>query len=87
MARTDVHGYEPFTVATKGDEDFTGIIRNDAPDEIVLAVGPQLEQRIARSEVTALRPGAVSLMPAGLDSVLIKQKLADHVAFLKSVQR
>jgi putative membrane-bound dehydrogenase-like protein len=82
-----VRGYEPFTVATKGGEDFTGIIRNDAPDEIVLAVGPQLEQRIPRADVTELRPSAVSLMPAGLDAVLTKQELADLVAFLKNVQR
>lgn len=82
-----VRGYEPFTVATKSGDDFTGIIRNDAPDEVVLAIGPQLEQRIARADVTELRPSAVSLMPAGLDAVLTRQELADLVAFLKNVQR
>jgi putative membrane-bound dehydrogenase-like protein len=82
-----VRGYEPFTVATKGGDDYTGVVVKDAPDEVILAVGPQLEQRIARADVTGLRPGAVSLMPGGLDSVLTKQELADLVAFLKSVQR
>jgi putative membrane-bound dehydrogenase-like protein len=82
-----VRGYEPFTVITKGGDDFTGVIRNDAPDEIVLAVGPQLEQRIARADVRELRPSAVSLMPAGLDTVLTKQELADLVAFLKHARR
>jgi putative heme-binding domain-containing protein len=74
-------------VLTKGGDDFTGVVVKDAPDEVILAVGPQLEQRIARADVTELRPGAVSLMPNGLDSVLTKQELADLVAFLKSAQR
>lgn len=82
-----VRGYEPFTVVTRGGDDYTGIIRNDAPDEIVLAIGPQLEQRIPRADVTEVRPAAVSLMPAGLDAVLTKQELADLVAFLKNAQR
>ena len=79
-----VRGYEPFTVLTKGGDDFTGVVIKDAPDEVILAIGPQLEQRIARADVTGLRPGAVSLMPNGLDSVLTRQELADLVAFLKN---
>jgi putative heme-binding domain-containing protein len=81
-----VRSYEPFTVTTKGGEDYSGIVRKDAPDELVLATGPEIEQRVARSEVKELRPGAVSLMPAGLDTVLTKQELADLLAFLKATQ-
>ena len=38
-----VRSYEPFTVTTKGGEDYSGIIRKDAPDEVVLATGPETE--------------------------------------------
>jgi putative heme-binding domain-containing protein len=81
-----VRSYEPFIVATKGGEDFSGIIKKDAPDELVLATGPETEQRIARAEVASVRPGAVSLMPAGMDTILTKQEFADLLAFLKAAK-
>jgi putative membrane-bound dehydrogenase-like protein len=82
-----VRSYESFTVVTKTGEDFTGILRKDAPDEVVLATGPQQEQRIARADIADIRPSAVSIMPGGLDAVLTKQELADLVVFLKQAQR
>jgi putative heme-binding domain-containing protein len=82
-----VRSYEPFTVATKDGEDFTGIVKKDAPDEMILATGPQTEQRIARADITEVRPGAVSIMPQGMEEVLTKQELADLVKFLKEAQR
>ena len=81
-----VRSYEPFTVLRKDGEDVTGILRKDAPDEIVLANGPETEARIARAEVTELRPGKVSLMPDGLEQVLTRQELADLLAFLKAAK-
>jgi putative heme-binding domain-containing protein len=82
-----VRGYEPFTVVTQGGDDFTGVMINEAADEVVLAVGPHLQQRIPRRDIREVRPGAVSLMPQGMDSVLTKQELADVVAFLKAVPK
>ncbi|MEW6302319.1 MAG: PVC-type heme-binding CxxCH protein [Verrucomicrobiota bacterium] len=81
-----VRSYEPFTVVTKSGDDFTGIIRKDAPDEVILITGPDLEQRIARADIKELRPGTVSLMPDGLEQVLTKQELADLIAFLKNTK-
>ena len=81
-----VRSYEPFTLATKGGEDHTGILLKDAPDEVVIATGPQTEARIARAEVVEIRPGKVSLMPDGMEQVLTKQELADLLAFLKAAK-
>ncbi len=78
-----VRSFEPFTIATKSGDDFSGIIRKDAPDEVVLAIGPETEQHIARVDIAEMRPGTVSIMPQGLEDVLTKQELADLVAFLK----
>jgi putative heme-binding domain-containing protein len=83
---TLVRGYEPFVVTTKGGETHAGIMRKDAPDEIVLATGPESELRLARNDLAALQPGTASPMPPGMDAVLTKQELADLVAFLKSRQ-
>lgn len=79
-----VRSYEPFIVTTKGGDDHTGVLLKDAPDEVVLATGPETEVRLARAEVAEIRPGTVSLMPQGLDQQLSRQELADLVTFLKN---
>jgi cytochrome c1 len=40
--------------------------------------------RVARADIEEMRPGTVSVMPAGLDQQLTRQELADLVAFLKA---
>jgi putative heme-binding domain-containing protein len=79
-----VRSYEPYIVSTKDGEDYSGVIKKDAPDEVILATGPQSEQRIPRANIADMRMGSVSVMPQGLDQQLTKQELADLVAFLKS---
>jgi len=81
-----VRSYEPVVVVTKSGDDYSGVLRKDAPDELVIATGPNAEVRVARSDVTEMRPGAVSVMPAGLEEQLSKQELADLIAFLKGTK-
>jgi putative heme-binding domain-containing protein len=81
-----VRSYEPVIVLTKTDEEFSGVLRRDAADEILLATGPNTEVRVARSDIAEMRPGRVSVMPAGLDEQLSRQELADLVAFLKGTK-
>jgi len=83
---TFVRSYEPYVVTTKSEETYNGVLKKDAPDEVVLATGPDTEVRLARSDITELRPGTVSIMPAGLDQQLTKQELADLLAFLKATK-
>jgi putative membrane-bound dehydrogenase-like protein len=81
-----VRGFEPMVVTTKGGETHSGILRKDAADEVVLATGPETEQRIARADIADVRPGTLSPMPPGMEAVLSNQELADLLAFLKSRQ-
>jgi putative membrane-bound dehydrogenase-like protein len=81
-----VRSYEPILVRTKTDEQINGLIRKDSADELVLATGPNAEVRIARADITEMRPGTVSVMPAGLDEQLNRQELADLLAFLKATK-
>ncbi|HEY1109217.1 MAG TPA: PVC-type heme-binding CxxCH protein, partial [Opitutaceae bacterium] len=83
---TFVRGYEPMIATTSSGEAHSGILRKDAADEIVLATGPESEQRISRAALTDLQPGAFSPMPPGMDVVLTAQELADLTAFLKSLK-
>jgi putative heme-binding domain-containing protein len=79
-----VRGYEPILVATKDGKSHNGLLRKDAPDEILLVIAADKEERIPRSEIEAIEPSKVSVMPAGLDQQLTVQELADLVAFLKA---
>jgi putative membrane-bound dehydrogenase-like protein len=79
-----VRSFEPVIIATRDGKAHSGLPRKDAPDEIILATGPNEEVRIPRDEIEEMRPGTVSVMPAGLDQQLSRQDLADLVAFLKA---
>ncbi len=81
-----VRSYEPVLVVTKSGKQFNGLIRKETPDEITLATGAKEEARVLRSEIEEIRPSTVSIMPAGLDTQLTKEQLADLIAFLKSKQ-
>jgi putative membrane-bound dehydrogenase-like protein len=81
-----VRSYEPVVVVTKSGDMHNGVLRQDAPDQVVLATGPTDEVRIARSEIAEMRPGTVSVMPSGLDKQLTRRELADLLAFLKAAR-
>lgn len=79
-----VRSYEPVLVRTGEGQIFSGNVKKDAPDEIVLTLAADKEARIPRGDVEELLPGKVSIMPAGLDKQLSLQELADLVEFLRN---
>ncbi|HMC90069.1 MAG TPA: hypothetical protein VKI17_11005, partial [Gemmataceae bacterium] len=81
---TLVRSYEPVLITTRSGKLYNGLIRKDAPDEMVLATGANEEARIARQDIEDVQPSKVSIMPAGLDQQFTVKELADLVAFLKA---
>ncbi len=81
-----VRSYEPWIASTADGEEYSGVLRRDTPEEVVLVTGPGAETRVPRSQMAELRLGSVSTMPAGLDEQLSKQELADLLAFLKNTR-
>jgi len=79
-----VRSYEPLMVVTTSGLTHSGLVKRDTPEEIVLTTKPDQEVRIPRLEIEEVRPGTVSIMPAGLDQQLSAQELADLVAFLRA---
>jgi putative heme-binding domain-containing protein len=73
-------------VKTKDGEPHTGILRGDNEQGVLLVTGANMEERIARNEIAEMQPGTVSIMPAGLETQLKKQELADLLAFLKATK-
>jgi putative membrane-bound dehydrogenase-like protein len=76
--------YETFRVVTKTTA-YTGVIREQLPEAIVIEVGPAPGLRIPRSEITAIEPQTLSMMPPGLDQQLTTTEMANLTAFLVSL--
>ncbi|HEX4144222.1 MAG TPA: PVC-type heme-binding CxxCH protein [Pirellulales bacterium] len=81
-----VRSFEPLLVVTTDGRQFNGLLKQQSPGEIVLATGPVASERIARDEIEEIRPSQTSLMPEGLEKVLLPQELSDLIAYLKSRQ-
>ena len=79
-----VRSYEPTAVETKRGRTYNGIVRRETAEDITLALGADQEVTLKRSSVESMRPGKVSIMPAGIDKILSPGELADLVAFLAS---
>ena len=77
-----VRSYEPMVVETKAGDTYSGVLRKDNREEVVLVTGPNVEVRLTRADIAEMRPGTVSVMPAGLDEQLSRQDLSDLIAFL-----
>jgi putative heme-binding domain-containing protein len=77
-----VRSYEPIQIVTKGGKVYNGLERSGASDEVVLVTSATETVRVPRDQIEEMRPGTVSVMPAGLDKQLTPQDLADLVAFL-----
>lgn len=76
--------YETSRIVTRTGS-YTGVIKEQLPEAILIEVGPVPALRIPRSEITAIEPQTVSMMPPGLDQQLAKQEMADLTAFLKAL--
>ena len=81
-----VRSYEPMTIRTKDGEEYSGVLRQEGADSIVIISGANASQRFAMADVAEMRPGTLSIMPEGIDQQLNQQELADLVAFLKSLK-
>jgi putative membrane-bound dehydrogenase-like protein len=76
--------YETSRVTTK-TATYTGVLKEQLPDAIIIATGPGLQVRIPRSEITGIEPLSISLMPPGLDKMLSPVELSDLMAYLNTL--
>lgn len=81
-----VRSYEPVRVFTKDDEDYSGILANETESELWIVTGADTTVRVAKSNVSEVRPGTVSTMPGGLAEQLSRQEAADLLAFLSGTR-
>lgn len=76
--------YETSRVTTK-TATYTGVLKEQLPDALIISTGPGLQVRIPRSEITGVEPLSISLMPPGLNKQLSPQELSDLMAYLNTL--
>jgi putative heme-binding domain-containing protein len=76
--------YETSKVVTKSTS-YTGIITEQLAESLSVETGPGVIVRLSRSEITAIEPQNVSLMPPGLEKQLTTQEMSDLMAYLSTL--
>lgn len=76
--------YETSRVVT-GNAKYTGIVKEQLPESILLESGPGTTVRIPVSDINSIEPQQLSLMPPGLHQQLSTQDLSDLMAYLRSL--
>jgi putative heme-binding domain-containing protein len=75
--------YLTHTIRTKDGKDHIGLLAEETANSLTLKLGAATEV-ILRAEIAKSTPGTQSLMPAGLESVLKAQDIADLLAWMRA---
>jgi len=75
--------YTAYNVETKSGESYSGLLAAESSGSITLRMAQGFEQQLSRTEIMAMTPSRLSLMPQELEKAMTKQELADLLAFLK----
>lgn len=78
--------YIAYTVSTKDEQMFTGIISADDANSLTLRSLGGIEQTIARSNIKGSSSTGQSLMPEGLETGLDVQGMADLLTFIEELK-
>ncbi len=76
--------YTGYTLVTKTGRELSGILEAETSNSVTLKNAGGLNEVVLRSDIQALNSQGRSLMPAGLESALSPQDLADVIAYLRS---
>ncbi|MGV3502571.1 MAG: PVC-type heme-binding CxxCH protein [Adhaeribacter sp.] len=76
--------YETARIVTRNNT-YTGVVKEQLPEVLVVETGPGLRMRIPRADIRAIEPQNVSLMPPGLHKQLNSREMSDLMAYLTSL--
>ena len=79
-----VRSYETMQVSTGDDGVLAGIVRDQDAGQVTLALSPEKSVRVERGDIRNMKQLHVSMMPAGTNTILTQQHLADLTAYLEA---
>jgi len=75
--------YRGLHVPLRSGEELSGLVSAETANNIVVRVAGGTEQAVLRSDIASMEPMKLSLMPAGFESALKPQDLADLIRWLR----
>ncbi|MBN84063.1 MAG: dehydrogenase [Planctomycetaceae bacterium] len=83
-SETISQGYEGVTVVTDQGTLHTGFVITDTKETLTLRIPGGLQKEIPKESIEVRNRSKVSLMPQGIDAVLLPRELVDLVGWLKT---
>ena len=80
-------GYEDYVIETRDGRTVTGVMVEDSATAVTLRRREDDQDTILRSNISAIRPSTVSLMPEGLEKEIDKHQMADLLEYLHQMGR
>lgn len=75
--------YRSWSIRLQSGDDLSGIITAETANNLVLRMAEGVEHAVLRSDIQSISPESVSLMPAGFESALTPQGMADLLVWLR----
>ncbi len=76
--------YRAWTITLKSAEELSGLISAETANNIVIRVAGGVDHAVLRSDIAAMEQSKLSLMPAGFESALKPQDMADLLGWLRA---
>lgn len=76
--------YRAWTLTLKSGDVLDGLVSAETANNLVLRLAGGIEQAVLRSDIAAMSPLKLSLMPSGFESALKPQDMADLLRWLRS---
>ncbi len=76
--------YHAWTVTLKSAEELSGLISAETANNIVIRMAGGVDQAVLRGDIAAMEQSKLSLMPAGFESALKPQDMADLLSWLRA---
>lgn len=76
--------YRAWSISLKSGESLDGLVSAETANNLVLRLAGGIEHAVLRSDLAAMSPAKLSLMPAGFESALKLQDMADLLRWLRA---
>lgn len=76
--------YRAWTITLKSGEELSGLVSAETANNLVLRMAGGIEHAALRGDIVSMTPSQLSLMPAGFESALQLQDMADLIRWLRA---
>jgi putative heme-binding domain-containing protein len=77
-------GYQQVFFKTKDDDDVSGLVRNETPDEVTVIDSAGAKHVLKKANIVSRKVSQISLMPEGLQSGLSVTEFSDLISYLEN---